>query len=507
MSPHVTPLVLTFSYMTPSFNNVEPSYFEETAAEPEPSDYDEELSVEDGDDEEDLTENNYDLSKSASCFTQAEHDVIGGVMQDSIASGTQRGNAVNWKKWSAFIEPRGLDVYLTSINADDRIKMVVLFSAICKDHNWDFSAVITSMKHQFALAFQSSSFLNDLSVHKAAASVKVGTREQSVRALDNVKLLIPYDMISWIREKYFIEEPKNLTSMMIYLATAVSYTFGLRPSNLAHDSNTKGCHAVTAEYVTISVSIDGENCFLKGHEYNSKLPGLSPDMVTAISFTMLSSKSMQKTSLRNRPDGALPVSFTLTREFGGPKEIQLLEDLLMWIECSSRQSTDLFFSYKLPEDSKSGKKLTRAEMALAIKRAAVGCDLDPVHFSPKSTRKAYATELQGMIHQTSLVDKAMNKNWSKESSAISHYIGSSVACPNTLTTVDAGTNQSLVTFQLGNAIVLSHGAKKTKARSANVSFEETEPTVEPKDAPESDQPPDMKRTRQAQQQFLHENSI
>ena len=432
----------------PLLCNIDLSYGESSADDIDSSDEEGGLAVEHGEVMD---------ATIPSCFTTAEQTIIDGVMLASIAPSTQRAYAVNWKKWVAFVEPRGLDVYLTSLTNDDRIKIMVLFSATCKTYRWDFSAILSSLKHQFTIAFQASSFLSDPILHKASTATKPNTKDESVRALHNVKLLIPYELIVWVRENYFTTDTRTLTSMMIYLATAVSYTFGFRFSNVGHDSNTQSTHAITAKYVTISISKDDTTFLLDASELGSIVSEISEYVVLAISFTVLSSKSVGNTALKNRPNGKMPVSFTLSRDVGGPSEIQLIEDLISWMSSSSRQPDDLFFSYQKQADPTTSKRLIRTEMATAIKAAASACGLDPKLFSTKSNRKAHATELGVSSHLSTLGDKALNKHWSKSSTAVGHYIGNSMVCPNTLTSVDAGTNQSLEDFQLSNAIVLNRG--------------------------------------------------
>ena len=443
---------------------------------------------------------------TAHTITSEELTIIEGVMNGSVAPGTQKVYDANWKKWTAFVGPRGLDIYLASLNNDDRVKLTVLFAATCKAYKWDFSHILSSMKHQFAIAFQGSAFLADPSVHKAATSVKPTTRDQAISALDHVKLLLPYDMVLWIRENYFQAIPVNLTSMMTYLATAISYTFGFRFSNVGHDSNVKGAHAITAQYVTFSVSTTGVTVSVNASELPAYLFDKAEYSVTAISFTVLSSKSVGRTALKNRPNGNMHVSFTLSKETGGPCEIQLITDIELWVLASSRLPGDLFFSYRNLEDPSKVKKLVRKEMSAAIKQAAVGCNLDPARFSTKSNRQAHATELVMISQHSTQGGQALNKQWSKESTAIGRYIGNSTSCPNTLTSVDAGTNQSLVEFHLGNAIVLSHGVKKHGTRTGKVHFSEEVATNELSCPSESTVQPAVKRVRKVCPQPVDENS-
>lgn len=197
------------------------------------------------------------------------------------------------------------------------------------------------------------------------------------------------EMMRSHREDYFASTRATREDKMAYVATALGYHAGNRPSEgssngpLAKDSKGKsdGDHRYTVEDIQYQL-LDGS--FVTGVDINPtnkediQFISVMVDTHKGETIRMLSSKSKTKRQANS------------IRKDNGEMELQLFNDMVEWPGIAKLKPGDIFFSRNAKG---SNLKLTTASMVSRMKETARKQDIDPARISAKSLRKAMGTDL------------------------------------------------------------------------------------------------------------------
>ena len=204
-----------------------------------------------------------------------------------------------------------------------------------------------------------------------------------------IKVPFTEEMMIFHREKYFTGPEATIEDKMAYVATALGYHAGNRPSEessngpLAKDSKGKSDedHRYLVEDIQYQL-LDGS--FITGADINStnkegiQFISVMVDTHKGETIRMRSAKSMTQRQANS------------IRKDNGDMELQLFNDMVEWPGVAKLKPGDVFFSRNARE---SNLKLTTSSMVSRMKATAGRQGVDPSRISAKSLRKAMGTDL------------------------------------------------------------------------------------------------------------------
>ena len=227
------------------------------------------------------------------------------------------------------------------------------------------------------------------------------------------KMPFTEDMMLAHREDYFGNEGASVEDNMAYVATALMYHVGNRPSEgssngpRAKDSKGKSDedHRYTVEDIQYQLT---DGTFICGTDINET----NKEEIQYISVMVNSHKG--ETIKAKATKGATKRQPNAVRRDNGEMELQLFTDLIEWPEIAKLRPNDYFFSRNATNKGKlSNLKLTTRAVVSRMKATAEKQGVNPTLISAKSLRRALGTDLT----RSNISKEAINAcgRWSKNS--------------------------------------------------------------------------------------------
>lgn len=235
---------------------------------------------------------------------------------------------------------------------------------------------------------------------RIARSIVAGSRKRVIEAMEPrerasyearycAKVPFTEEMMRAHRTEYLVNRMASIEDKMAYMATALGYHIGNRPSEgssngpLAMNSNGQidEDHRFMVEDIQYQLS-DGS--FITGVDIDAA----NKDGIQFISVMVTSHKGETIKMMSSK--GATKRQANSVRKDNGDMELELFNDLIEWPGIAKLQPHDVFFSRNT-----NGKnlKLTTAHMVARMKNTASKQGINPTLISAKSLRKALATDL------------------------------------------------------------------------------------------------------------------
>jgi hypothetical protein len=334
-----------------------------------------------------------------------------------VSSGTNDNYRRAWPWWVEFLDSRNQlhIVFLVDISLSvSRIivaNFIIWLAEVKSKSESQIKTIFSGLRSAFLRAGEDVSIFADPLISYTKRAFAENPRDTSIRRLQGLKgkLRLPacFEFLvvlrDWVRSSPVNDSQSRL---MIYLASVTMYNFGLRFCNVGYDSKVKGKHALRRQDVVFEDISDRRFNIPQYYEFLMEL-GVWHDReavklrVTCLVIFFHSSKVRKKV-------GRVEV---LGRR--SVHEIQLLEDLAMWIlfdsglGCSSREGNlqdsykadALVFSrshckvYKTKGPTWLNARLLRSEVSGGAKLAAAKLGLDPLYFSSHCFKIAAITDM------------------------------------------------------------------------------------------------------------------
>lgn len=301
--------------------------------------------------------------------------------------------------------------------------------------------------------FEAESFKE---ARRIARGIVTGSRKRAIEAMGTKERRsydaryaqkLPYteEMIKHHRDTHWVAESTTVEKKMAYIATALGYHLGNRPSEETSngrrskdkDGNEDADHRYTVEDIQYQIK-DGS--FITGPDINeSNKHGIQyisvmVDTHKGETLKMLSSKGSSK-----RVANAVRID-------NGTMELQLFNDLIEWPGIAKLKPKDIYFSRNTA--NKGNLKLTTKAMVGTMKETAESLGVDPNLISAKSLRKALGTDMT----RSNVPNETMNKlgRWASNSRVGATIYAAATAGNVTGTMSEGITRTSLQDLQRAN---------------------------------------------------------
>ena len=235
---------------------------------------------------------------------------------------------------------------------------------------------------------------------RIARDIVASNRKRAIEAFEPLEraaydakygLKVPFteEMMTAHRVTFFSNPDASIEEKMAYMATAVGYHFGNRPSEECSSGplpmNSKGEKDEDHRYIVedIQYQLD-DGSFITG-------PDITEDNKKEIQFISVMVHSHKGETIKIRQTkGTTKRQPNSIRNDNGDMELQLFNDLIEWPGLASLQHGDFFFSR-----NKKGRnlQLTKKAMVETMKTTAAKQGVDSNLISAKSLRKALGTDL------------------------------------------------------------------------------------------------------------------
>lgn len=215
------------------------------------------------------------------------------------------------------------------------------------------------------------------------------TERSTYDARYGVKVPFTVEMMEAHRRDYFENPAASIEDQMAYMATALAYHVGNRPSENSSNgrlqTNESGKADEDHRYITEDIQYQlADNSFITGPDIN----GSNIDEIQYISVMVDTHKGETIKSLSTK--GTPKRQSNAIRKDNGAMELQLFHDMIAWPRLAQLRPEDKFFS-------RNGKgknlKLTTKAMTERMKTTASNQGIDPALISAKSLRKTLGTDL------------------------------------------------------------------------------------------------------------------
>ena len=353
---------------------------------------------------------------------ERDDEELAEFMQGGIKIKTMNDYAKEIRRFQAYLEERGTGAkvknYLldpidgTTSNCREQARELALYAMRLSE---DKTLTTSAFDAQFhAIRRYMLNNTRDISVFNAesltearriARNIVSGSRK---RAIENMKsddkeiyearygLKVPFteEMIREHRDTYWSADGATVEEKMAYIATALSYHLGNRPSEsssngpLAKDK--EGKEDEDHRYVVDDIQYQvADGSFITGPDINEinkpeiQYIAVMVDSHKGETLKMLASKGSNK-----REANAI-------RNDNGELELQLFNDMIEWPDIARLKPNDLFFSRNTTAMNKGrgNLKLTSKAMVEKMKETASKLGVDRDRISAKSLRKALGTDL------------------------------------------------------------------------------------------------------------------
>ena len=198
------------------------------------------------------------------------------------------------------------------------------------------------------------------------------------------------DMLLRHREIYYESRTATIENKMAYVATALGYHLGNRPSEcsskgpLAKDN--KGKSDEDHRYVVEDIQYQlADGSFITG-------PFITEANKGGIQYISVMVESHKGETIKMKASkGASERHASAIRSDNGDLELQLFNDLIEWPSLARSRPKEIFFSRNTEKNN--NLKLTTKAMVALMKETAMAQGVDPNMISAKSLRKALGTDM------------------------------------------------------------------------------------------------------------------
>lgn len=256
---------------------------------------------------------------------------------------------------------------------------------------------------------------------RIAQGIVTGSRKRTIEAMGTEERRIydaryaqklPYteEMIKHQRETHWVAESTTVEKKMAYIATALGYHLGNRPSEETSngpkpkdkDGKEDTDHRYTVEDVQYQIE---DGTFITGPDINE----LNKHGIQYISVMVDTHKG--ETLKMSTSKGPSKREANAVRKDNGVMELQLFNDLIEWPGIAKLKPKEIYFSRNTV--NKGNLKLTTKAMVSAMKETAESLGVNPNFISAKSLRKALGTDMT----RSNVPNETMNKlgRWANNS--------------------------------------------------------------------------------------------
>ena len=367
-----------------------------------------------------------------------EEEKLGDFMQGGIKIKTMLDYTVDIKRFQEYLAERGEEARIKNYLLDPKEgtqsvvyeqtrELVTYAMELSQDKTLSpsafdaqFSAIKRFMVNNLrdTSVFEADSFKE---ARRIARGIVGDSRKRTIEAMGTEERRtydaryaqkLPYteEMIKRHRETHWVPENATVEMKMAYIATALGYHLGNRPSEetsngprpKGKDGKEDADHRYTAEDIQYQRE-DGS--FITGPDINeSNKHGIQyisvmVDTHKGETLRMLTSKGSSK-----REANAV-------RKDNGTMELQLFNDLIEWPGIAKLKPKGIYFSRNT--ENKGNLKLTTKAMVGTMKETAESLGVDPNLISAKSLRKALGTDMT----RSNVPNETMNKlgRWANNS--------------------------------------------------------------------------------------------
>ena len=239
-----------------------------------------------------------------------------------------------------------------------------------------------------------------IEARRIGRSIVSESRKRAIQAMEpedrvahetryGTKVPFTEEMMRAHRTDYFESRGAIIEDKMAYIATALGYHIGNRPSEgssngpLAKDSKgkTDEDHRYMVEDIQYQL-LDGS--FITGVDINQT----NEDAIQFISV-MVDTHKGETLKMRSSKGAAKRQANSIRRD-NGDMELQLFKDMIKWPGIAKLKPGDIYFSRNACENN---LKLTTSSMVSRMKETADKQGIDPARISAKSLRKAMGTDM------------------------------------------------------------------------------------------------------------------
>ena len=288
------------------------------------------------------------------------------LLNQAVTSATQRSYSQVEDQWLVFLSLRfpSVNPWLDGISQREKRIVLVNFMKYTSAGNHSVSKMMGGLRHVFRTRLYDLTIFDDGVVKGARKALKPRGREVSIRTEQRMRAPFTLEMLKWSRSQYWAGGV--LEDQMTYLGASLQYALVWRVSELI--SNDHGLHIEDVIFITYSHQ----------HVLAPQLFLHSTDSIQLVHITSRSSKtrgSRGKLEFVGRDDS---------------DSLQLLLDLICWVQLSAIKEGDYFLSRNAHGRN---KRLTRSMITGLVKVSAKHFGL-PIHrYSTHSLRIGGPTEM------------------------------------------------------------------------------------------------------------------
>jgi len=275
----------------------------------------------------------------------------------------------------------------------------------------------------------------------------MGTEERrSYEARYAQKLPFTEEMIMKHRDTFWVAENATVEDKMAYIATALGYHLGNRPSeetsNGPRSKDKSGNEDADHRYIVEDIQYQMEDgSFITGPDIvESNKHGIQYISV------MVNTHKGETLKMLTSNKGSSKRGANAVRNDNGPMECQLFNDLIEWPSIAKLEPKDVYFSRN--STNKKNLQLTTKAMVTTMKATAESLGVDPNLISGKSLRKALGTDMT----RSNVPNETMNKlgRWAIKSTVGATIYAAATAGNVTGTMSEGITRTSLLDLQRTN---------------------------------------------------------
>ena len=367
-------------------------------------------------------------------------------IEKGVTKGSSQQYDRQWRRWTGFLqlipyEWRPSELLREVSDRDEKVLYLTAFidylimDLEVKGHK-EVSEVISGVRFKWACEGLGSEFFEDHRVKAAKKGGRLTTQEmraQVDKSNQNRKIPACKEMLVWIREEYWKEDDYDAEASYnkgVYLAAALSYDTGARPGNVRRvDGKDKEDHCIRAGDMEFEVEHDGATSRLSGGEQiRSFLVRMEGEAMRVNRERLNRVKSVRIRIVTSKTHNKMkaPINaFEIGR--GNVHEDMLLSDLCSFMVVSGVMADNPFCS-RYAVDKKGSvnmKTVTAKDLTTAVKRSAAALGLPVKHFSSKSLRSGFASQMSAC--QVPRAHFLTRGGWSTKSDVPNkHYIHQNV---------------------------------------------------------------------------------
>ena len=325
----------------------------------------------------------------------------------SVSASTRVAYKRSWALWTSFLESastsyllQALDPFLTKAPSDTvRSETVTAFLRWCTDEGRPINGLLCGVAFFFRCCNHSAAVFGDAvtatgkraseRIRKEAAATIWNSGyvapESAQSNRDQPVLAVAYSVIEGIREN--VVQAPSIDGWMCYLALALCYTFGLRPSEFSHGSSKEVDHSLRSHGVVFFAENGCE--YAPWETTGLKIEGGwwsdGTSRIVKAKFTWASTKTLMHRgkAIDHFLDGT-----------SSSDERIFLHDLIQFTRVAGLERGDVFFSRCSKRGDGGRKRLTTKECSTLLKDECSRQGYPEGSVSLRGCRYAFATTLE-----------------------------------------------------------------------------------------------------------------